>query len=210
VTGIRQDKRLLVRHPVFRSECPPTESHFPFHSRLVALQKGNAVPLDQKLRDFQFALGGSLKGAPGLREAIEVCVAEGKLEIAESKVRIELDNFPGRFDPLFVLAEDRVNHSRQESVSVHLTRIRLRPGLTGLLRLFQVSRDLHLVGSRDKEFLSITGAIPQLIRLADARRREGGLSNRAIRKPQIRVCHRELGVDFKGALKKRHGGSSAS
>src|SRR5271170_6564415 len=42
-------------------------------------------------------------------------------------------------------------------------RITLYPQLTGLLRLFQVSRYLLIVGSSDREFFFVAGSIPQLI-----------------------------------------------
>ena len=192
----------MVGDPVFRSGFSLTQSRFPFHSRLVAFQEGDVVSLDQKVGDFQFALGGSLKGVLGFPQAVEVLIAGGKIDIPDGKVRIELDRFLGFFDRLFVFAEDRVNHRRQESVGIGFARISLRPQLTGLLRLFQVSRHLQIVGRGDKELLRVTGAIPQLIGFARALRGEGRLSNIAVHAPQIRIGHREFGVDLNGALEK--------
>src|SRR2546422_4492672 len=44
-----------------------------------------------------------------------------------------------RSDRFLMLAELRINQPRQESVGIFITRISLRPHLTGLLRLFHVS-----------------------------------------------------------------------
>ena len=210
MTGICQAKSIEVGDQVFRVGFSQAQSHFPFHSRLVASQKGDVVSLDQKVRHFQFALGGSLQGGLGFRLAVEELIAPGKHVISEDNVRIELDNFLGFFDRLFVFAQDRVNRPRQESVGHMIARIGLRPQLTGLLRLFHVSGHLHIVGSSDKEFLPVTGAIPQLIGLAVALRREGRLSHIAVHEPQRRIRHREFGVDLNGALEKGQGAGATS
>src|SRR5260370_16905108 len=91
-----------------------------------------------------------------------------------------------------------------------LTRISLRPRLTGLLRFFLVSRHLQIVGNIDKELLPVTGAIPQLIGFACTFRGESRLFDPAIHAPQRRICHRELGVDRNASLEVGHSGASAT
>ena len=87
-----------------------------------------------------------------------------------------------------------------------IARIRLRPQLASLLRLFQVSRYLCIVIRRDEVPLLFTGAIAQRIGLLHALRGQGELSHRAVREGQVRIGQGEVGVDFQGALEERHAG----
>jgi hypothetical protein len=95
VARICQDRSLFVGEPVFGSESSLTWSRRPFHSCLVAPQKGDLALRDQKLRDFQFALEGSLTGVFGLFQATKENVVSGKIRVPEHKVRIELNTFLG-------------------------------------------------------------------------------------------------------------------
>ena len=76
------------------------------------------------------------------------------------------------------------------------------PTLTGLVRLFQVSRYERLVAGSDPELLPVTGAIPQLPGFAGALRCEVSLANRVVHSPQPSVSHREFGVDFDSSPQK--------
>ena len=70
----------------------PRQGNFPFHGRLVALQKGDVVALDQKVGDLQLSRGGLLKGVRGIPQTAKVFIVEGKLGIADGRVRIDFDN----------------------------------------------------------------------------------------------------------------------
>src|SRR5260370_31514281 len=115
---ISQDETFAVGNPVFRSGSSLTQSRYPFHSRLVAFHKSEVVSLAQKLSHFYFALGCSLKGSLVFSQAVKEPILGGKIHIREGKVRIERDRLLGCFDRLFMFAEDRVNHPRQESGGV--------------------------------------------------------------------------------------------
>ena len=66
--------------------------------------------------------------------------------------------------------------------------------------LLEIPGHLEIVGQSDEEPLPITGAISQLVGLGDILRRLGRLPRIAVRTTQERICHRELGIDFNGAL----------
>jgi hypothetical protein len=86
----------------------------------------------------------------------------------------------------------------------------LRPQRQGLSRFFQVSSHLHEVGGVDKKLLPVGGVIPQLIGSAGALSGEVRLSHIAVQTPQIRICHRELGVDLGGPFEKGQSGGGTS
>jgi hypothetical protein len=69
-SGTGQHQSLMVRYPVLRM-LSGRASNFPVHSSLVAFQKREVVPYDQKFRDFQFALRRQLQGLRRLFEPVE-------------------------------------------------------------------------------------------------------------------------------------------
>src|SRR5208282_4077320 len=91
----------------------------------------------------------------------------------------------------------------------NLTRIGLPPQLIALFSLFQVSRHLLLIGSRDEELLGVGSAIPQLIGFGGVLRRESRISNIAVGASQERVGRREFRIDLDGALEKGNGARRA-
>src|ERR1017187_7131257 len=134
---------------------------------------------------------------------MEVNKVYGKVVIPYGKIRIELDSFPALGERRFVPASGLVDHPGQDIVGACLTRIGLRPCLTGLSRLFQVSRYQRVVAGSNKEFLPIAGAIPQLPGSAGAFGREIGLIEIGVDSPQRRMCHGECGIDFRGTSEER-------
>src|ERR1700730_9611005 len=98
-------------------------------------------------------------------------MVNGKIGIPDAKIRVDFDSFPGFRDRFLVLTRGFVIY-RQTYVRLWVTGIGPRPRLTGLARLFQISGYQRLVAGRDREFLPITHAIPQLPGPADAFRRQ--------------------------------------
>src|ERR1035437_2260451 len=141
---------------------------------------------------------------------MEVNKVYGKVVIPYGKIRIELDSFPGLRERRFVPTSGLVDHTRQDLVGPCLTRIGLRPRLTGLSRLFQVSRYQRVVAGSNKEFLPITRAIPQQPGSAGAFGREIGLIEIGVDSPQRRMCHGECGIDFRSAPEERQGSRGAT
>src|SRR5271170_6427286 len=87
-------------------------------------------------------------------------------------------------------------------------RIRLIPGLKRLVGLFEISRHLALEYEVDKKLLPVADSIPQLPGFGGAFSRQHRLPNITISQAQIRICHRELGIDFDGTAEKRDGGGA--
>lgn len=99
--------------PVFFPGLSLAQRHFPGHARFVISQKSIDVAIDQKFRRcVKFALIRAPKGIVGFRQAIQVCVVEGHLEISERKVRVDLDCFRAFFERPLVVAKSGVNHRR--------------------------------------------------------------------------------------------------
>src|ERR1017187_8219216 len=60
----------------------------------------------------------------------------------------------------------------------------------------KISRHLAFVDEVDKKLLPVADSIPQLPGFRGALSRRHRLPNNAIGQAQIRICHRELGIDF--------------
>ena len=91
-----------------------------------------------------------------------------------------------------------------QGIGLLSARIRLKPQLEGLVRLFQIARDLPIVGEVDEEPFPIADAIPQLPGLRRALGGQHRLSSSAVRQSQSRVRHGEFGIDLDRALKERY------
>src|SRR5206468_6880297 len=104
MTRTGQNKSLIVRHPVFGSQFPVSPSHFPFHSSLVASQKGDVISEDQFSRVGR-ALRGSLKGVLSLLRTVKKEIAESTNHVPGRVIRIESPSYIGLFDRLLIPAE---------------------------------------------------------------------------------------------------------
>jgi hypothetical protein len=205
-TGIGEDEPLAARNQVVPSGLSLGQSRFPFHCRPVTHQKRDVVSLGRELRNVQLPFGGSTQRAVRFIDAVEKLLVEGELQIADRKIRIDCDRLPRGLDRSVVLAERWVDHCAQHRVRMEIARIRLRPRLAGLLRVFQVSRHLYLVGGRNEESLPVADAIPQLISGANVLDRGDHLSREGIGESQRRIGHRELRIELDGALQERDSG----
>src|SRR5215831_10485089 len=85
-----------------------------------------------------------------------------------------------------------------------IARIGLKPQLEGLVRLLEVSGHLTVVVKVDEKPLAFADAIPQLPSFCGALSGQHGRSNIAVCEPQIRVRHRELGIDFDSTTEERY------
>src|ERR1035438_3316528 len=92
-----QDKSLVVGNRVFRSGFSPTQGHLAVHFRFVTSQKGQVVSLDQKVREFQLALGCPLIAGLGFSEAVQELIAGGKIYVWEDKVGMQPEGPLGFF-----------------------------------------------------------------------------------------------------------------
>ena len=79
-SGTGEHESLMVRNLVLRVLFW-SASDFALHSRLVALQKREIVTIDQKFRNFEFALRAQAQAVRGLREPVET-------EIMDSDSRV--------------------------------------------------------------------------------------------------------------------------
>ena len=79
---------------------------------------------------------------------------------------------------------------------MELARVFVDPRFQGLPRQFQISRYLPVIVERDEKVLPIADAIPELIGLGDALRRQFGRPEGVIIPAQVGMSHRKCGVEF--------------
>ncbi len=75
MTEISQYKSLVVVDVLLSTRFVLGPSHFPIHSRLVALKEGEIVGLNRERWVFQFELGGALQGVLSFRQVAKVLMA---------------------------------------------------------------------------------------------------------------------------------------
>src|SRR4029079_7706096 len=148
-----------------------------------------------------------LKTAFGFGKAVGEQRAGRKIAVPEGNVGMGLDFSSGYLDRSFKSACPLGGKAPEQIVGTRWVvppRIGLKPRLEGLVRLFQVSCDLPVVGELDKKLFAVAGSFPELPGSCGALSRQHGLTKTAIAKPQIRVRDRELGIDFYSTAVKRH------
>src|SRR5689334_15096233 len=95
---ICQDEPLSAADEVIRRGSSPPERRLPFHPRLVTFEKGDVVSLDRKLRHLELARRCATKRVLGFIKAFEKLTVEGKLQVPDWKIWIDLDRFRGGLD----------------------------------------------------------------------------------------------------------------
>src|SRR5262249_61647555 len=90
VTGVCQDKGLIIRHPVLPSGPAPGPSGFSFHSRLVTSEECNIVCEHGKLIAFQSAFCRVPENVFSLFESIEIDIVYREIVIAAAIIRVKL------------------------------------------------------------------------------------------------------------------------
>src|SRR6516164_5959646 len=79
-SGTGEHESLMVRNLVLRVPFW-SASDFALHSRLVALQKREIVTIDQKFRNFEFALCAQPQAVRGLREPVETQIVDSDIRV---------------------------------------------------------------------------------------------------------------------------------
>jgi hypothetical protein len=209
MTGVGQGKRVQVGERGFHFGFSPAEGELALHSRPVALHKGDPVSRFQKLRDLELALNRLVKHTLRFGQTAKRNTEVGNQGIPECPLRIECGRFPGFFERFLVVAVDRVNPARQQSMRMHLARVTLCPRLAGRLQLFRVSQHPQLVCRGDEKLLHVARAIAELPRLPDVLCREVRLSDLGVQVTQRGIRHGEARIQCAGAFVKRQSRSAA-
>ena len=150
---------------MFRPGLSLGEGDFPVHLLLVALQQRDVVSDDPKHGRFQMAIRGKLKCAVRFGEAVREEIALRKSVVRKRIVGTLRDLLLERVNRSLPSAGPVSGKASQEAQRCRLpitARIGLKPQFESLVRLFQISRHLPVVGKVDKEFFSIADAITQL------------------------------------------------
>ena len=121
--------------------------------------------MTRKSGHFQLALGGALKRALRFGEAVREEIAVRKIGIRKRKVGIRRDCLLGMRQSLVQIGLSREwkgPPTNPAALGSDSARIGLKPQLEGLVRLFQISRHMPVVGKVDEELFPIADTIPQL------------------------------------------------
>src|SRR5436305_254931 len=102
-SGTGEHQSLMMRHRVLYVRAG-NASDFALHSRLVALQKREIVTIDQKFRNFQFALCAQPQAVRGLREPVETEIMDSDSRVWKWHAPIEPDALLGGLNSPFILA----------------------------------------------------------------------------------------------------------
>jgi hypothetical protein len=102
-SGTGEHESLMVRDLVLRVLFW-SASDFALHSRLVALQKREIVTIDQKFRNFEFALCAQPQAVRGLREPVETEIIDSDSPVWKWRGPIEPDGLLGGSNSPFILA----------------------------------------------------------------------------------------------------------
>ena len=152
-----------MRHPVFHPALAPGQRYRPVHLLLVSLQHRDVVFEDKKTEEFQLALGSRLNRPLGFREATGEEIAGRQIAIRHRKVGISCDFFSRCLNRFFVSAGPMRGNAPKQTVGIWSfgAGVCLRPQLESSVGLFQISRDLTVVGKVDEELFAIAHAVPQ-------------------------------------------------
>ena len=134
----------------------------------IPVQERDEVRQHEEFRKFELQFDRPANAALGIRQAIQVKLAERLVGMSGRFVGVESDGLDGRVDRQLEIAGAPGSEAAQHSARTPVARIGLRPGRQRLLLPFQIARDLPVVQRFNPEALDIAGPIAQLIRLERA------------------------------------------